>query len=180
MVMMQQYMTPSARQLSRKVAQRATRNGAVQLCRAATSNTTSSSFLPFAPSQTATTRRITTAAIRQEERQTPPTSSATTAGDVPSLTWVNVETRGRVGLITLNRPKALNALSDALMTDLNTALSYLQKQASIGAIILTGSERAFAGILLRFLSASRHLFSGNVLTLAICSDVLQLARISSR
>jgi len=55
-----------------------------------------------------------------------------------------VETRGRVGLITLNRPKALNALNDALMDELGAALLALDADANIGAIVLTGSEKAFA------------------------------------
>ena len=55
-----------------------------------------------------------------------------------------VETRGRVGLITLNRPKALNALNDALMDELGAALLAFDADADIGAIVLTGSEKAFA------------------------------------
>ncbi|WP_250484179.1 enoyl-CoA hydratase [Caballeronia sp. GaOx3] len=55
-----------------------------------------------------------------------------------------VETRGRVGLITLNRPKALNALNDALMDELGTALKAFDADEDIGAIVLTGSEKAFA------------------------------------
>ncbi|KAL4943292.1 hypothetical protein BDV06DRAFT_190157 [Aspergillus oleicola] len=49
-----------------------------------------------------------------------------------------------VGLITLNRPKALNALSSPLFTELNDALSKYDENKEIGAIILTGSEKAFA------------------------------------
>jgi len=49
-----------------------------------------------------------------------------------------------VGVITLNRPKALNALCNALMTDVNAALSEFEADDSVGAIVLTGSERAFA------------------------------------
>lgn len=54
------------------------------------------------------------------------------------------ETRGRVGLITLNRPKALNALNDALMDELGVALKAFDADGDIGAIVLTGSEKAFA------------------------------------
>ena len=50
-----------------------------------------------------------------------------------------------VGLITLNRPKALNALSTPLMLELNQALGDFDKDPEIGAIVLTGSEKAFAG-----------------------------------
>jgi enoyl-CoA hydratase len=55
-----------------------------------------------------------------------------------------VETRGRVGLITLNRPKQLNALNDALMDELGEALLAFDADDGIGAIVLTGSDRAFA------------------------------------
>ena len=55
-----------------------------------------------------------------------------------------VERRGRVGVITLNRPKSLNALCDALVDDLGRALDELEADAGIGAIVLTGSEKAFA------------------------------------
>jgi enoyl-CoA hydratase len=54
------------------------------------------------------------------------------------------ETRGRVGLITLNRPKALNALNDALMDELGDALGRFDADENIGCIIVTGSEKAFA------------------------------------
>ncbi|HYF57949.1 MAG TPA: enoyl-CoA hydratase [Burkholderiaceae bacterium] len=55
-----------------------------------------------------------------------------------------VETRDRVGLITLNRPKALNALNDALMDELGRALLAFDADEGIGAIVITGSDRAFA------------------------------------
>ncbi len=55
-----------------------------------------------------------------------------------------VETRGAVGLVTLNRPKALNALCDQLMVELGTALRAFDADDAVGAIVLTGSEKAFA------------------------------------
>jgi len=57
---------------------------------------------------------------------------------------INVETRGRVGLIALNRPKQLNALNDALMDELGAALKGFDADEAIGAIVLTGSAKAFA------------------------------------
>jgi enoyl-CoA hydratase len=54
------------------------------------------------------------------------------------------ETVGRVAIIRLNRPKALNALCDQLMDELGAALRGYDADPAIGAIILTGSERAFA------------------------------------
>lgn len=47
--------------------------------------------------------------------------------------------------VTLNRPKALNALCSPLFTELNDALSKYDNDKDIGAIIITGSEKAFAG-----------------------------------
>ena len=54
------------------------------------------------------------------------------------------ETRGRVGLITLNRPKALNALNSQLIAELDQALDDFERDPGIGCIVLTGSEKAFA------------------------------------
>ncbi len=55
-----------------------------------------------------------------------------------------VDTRGKVGVITLNRPKAMNALSAALIEELEQALDGFEADPEIGAIVLTGSEKAFA------------------------------------
>jgi enoyl-CoA hydratase len=55
-----------------------------------------------------------------------------------------VEIRGRAGLITLNRPKALNALNDKLMDELGEALLAFDGDEAIGAMVITGSEKAFA------------------------------------
>ena len=55
-----------------------------------------------------------------------------------------VETRGHIGLVTLNRPKALNALSSPLMLELTEALDSFESDNDIRAIVLTGSEKAFA------------------------------------
>uniref|UniRef100_UPI0031DAC5B2 enoyl-CoA hydratase-related protein n=1 Tax=Herbaspirillum seropedicae TaxID=964 RepID=UPI0031DAC5B2 len=57
---------------------------------------------------------------------------------------IQVETHEKVGLIRLHRPKALNALSDDLMTELGEALLAFDAQEEIGCIIITGSEKAFA------------------------------------
>lgn len=55
-----------------------------------------------------------------------------------------VETRGKVGLITLNRPKALNALNTTVLREVVQELKSMDADARIGAIVLTGSEKAFA------------------------------------
>ncbi|WP_112945235.1 MULTISPECIES: enoyl-CoA hydratase [unclassified Rhizobium] len=55
-----------------------------------------------------------------------------------------VETRGAVGLITLNRPQALNALNSTVLKELLQAYAAFEVDDAIGAIVLTGSERAFA------------------------------------
>lgn len=55
-----------------------------------------------------------------------------------------VETHGRVGLIRLNRPAALNALCDQMMDEMGAQLLAFDADPAIGAIVLTGSERAFA------------------------------------
>jgi enoyl-CoA hydratase len=55
-----------------------------------------------------------------------------------------VETRGKVGLITLNRPKALNALNSHLLGEVNQALDGFEADPNVGCIVITGSEKAFA------------------------------------
>ena len=57
---------------------------------------------------------------------------------------IRVEKKGRVGLVTLDRPDALNALNQALITELNAALDDFETDAGIGAVVITGSEKAFA------------------------------------
>jgi len=54
------------------------------------------------------------------------------------------ETRGKVGVVTLDRPNALNALNGALIAELGQAVADFEANEAIGAIVLTGSEKAFA------------------------------------
>ena len=62
------------------------------------------------------------------------------------MAYANIlsEIRGRVGLITLNRAKQLNALNDALMDELGDCLSQFDADERIGVIVITGGEKAFA------------------------------------
>jgi enoyl-CoA hydratase len=55
-----------------------------------------------------------------------------------------IETRGRVGLLRLNRPQALNALNRALMRELGQAIAAFEADGNIGCMVITGSEKAFA------------------------------------
>ncbi len=61
-----------------------------------------------------------------------------------SFELIIAETRGRVGLITLNRPKAMNALNDQVMDEIGQALDGFEADDEVGAIVITGSEKAFA------------------------------------
>lgn len=61
-----------------------------------------------------------------------------------TYTSILVETRGRVGLIALNRPQALNALNNQLMREVMDALEAFDRDDRIGAMVITGSEKAFA------------------------------------
>jgi enoyl-CoA hydratase len=61
-----------------------------------------------------------------------------------SYEFVLTERKGRVGVITLNRPKQMNALNAKLMQELAAALYEFDGDAGIGAIVLTGSDKAFA------------------------------------
>ncbi|KPM91458.1 enoyl-CoA hydratase, partial [Vibrio alginolyticus] len=62
------------------------------------------------------------------------------------MQWQSIllEKRNGVGLITLNRPQALNALNSELISEINQALDQLEKDREIGCIVLAGSEKAFA------------------------------------
>ncbi|KAK0099932.1 hypothetical protein ONS95_013246 [Cadophora gregata] len=75
----------------------------------------------------------------------PAIARAYSAGPAKSYEFIETsEPRPGVGQITLNRPKALNALSTPLITELNTALLAFDASSSISSIILTGSQKAFA------------------------------------
>jgi enoyl-CoA hydratase len=65
-------------------------------------------------------------------------------GAVMTFNYLTIETKQAVGLITLNRPQALNALNAALVSELRQALDALEEDSGIGAIVVTGSEKAFA------------------------------------
>jgi enoyl-CoA hydratase len=61
-----------------------------------------------------------------------------------SYEFINLGRKGRVGVITLDRPKQLNALSPTLMAELGNALAALDADEGIGAIVVAGSEKTFA------------------------------------
>jgi enoyl-CoA hydratase len=61
-----------------------------------------------------------------------------------SYEFIDTEVRGRVGLVTLNRPKQLNALNAKLMQELGAALHAFDADDAIGAIVIAGGEKAFA------------------------------------
>ena len=63
---------------------------------------------------------------------------------MPEYTTILVETHGRVGLVRLNRPQALNALNNTLLRELMDAMLAFDADPGIGAMVITGSERAFA------------------------------------
>ncbi len=73
-----------------------------------------------------------------------PKSPAFIIGGTMAYENIQVETRGRVGLITLDRPSALNALSNALFDELNRALDTFEADEKIGCMVITGSQKAFA------------------------------------
>jgi len=61
-----------------------------------------------------------------------------------SFETIITETRGRVGLIRIHRPQALNALNTTVLREIGAALDGFEADAGIGAIVLTGSDKAFA------------------------------------
>lgn len=86
---------------------------------------------------------------RSKRLITPTTKYYSTAStsQIRNYEFIRVEVTGEknnVGLITLNRPKALNALCDKLMTEVNDAVKYFDREDAIGAVVITGNEKAFA------------------------------------
>jgi enoyl-CoA hydratase len=61
-----------------------------------------------------------------------------------SFETILTETRGKVGLITINRPQTLNALNSTVVAEINAALDTYERDPDIGCIVITGSEKAFA------------------------------------
>ena len=61
-----------------------------------------------------------------------------------SYEFILVEKRARVGLITIHRPKQLNALNDSVMSELGSALAEFDADDGVGAMVITGSDKAFA------------------------------------
>lgn len=78
-------------------------------------------------------------------------SMATSAAGATTATaakpnMLKLRQQGKVGIIQLHRPDALNALCNDLFTELNAALSAYDQNPTIGAIVITGDEKAFAGM----------------------------------
>lgn len=87
--------------------------------------------------------------------------------------------RQSVGLIQLNRPQALNALCEGLMQELSQALEALEKDPQVGAIVITGSEKAFAGRAGCFSppqiwGAGRRVWSPTLFPLAAGADIKEM------
>jgi len=75
-----------------------------------------------------------------------------------SYETIIVETKGRVGIIRLNRPQALNALNAQLNADLTAAIDHFEADDAIGCVIITGSEKAFAaGADIKEMSGKNHM-----------------------
>src|SRR6266850_367302 len=76
----------------------------------------------------------------------PPSHGVAERSQMSSTEYANIllERRGPVGIVTLNRPQALNALNAALIAELGAAFDELESHPAIGAIVLTGNDKAFA------------------------------------
>jgi len=70
--------------------------------------------------------------------------SGTTKGLAMTYETIKSEIRGKVGLITFNRPDVLNAVNSTVIREVNQALDAFEADETIGAIVITGSEKAFA------------------------------------
>ncbi|KAI7900871.1 ClpP/crotonase-like domain-containing protein [Cokeromyces recurvatus] len=91
---------------------------------------------PLSANRSITKRAFSTTFVKRQE--------ITSSSNSKQYEFILTETRGQVGLITLNRPKALNALCSDLFTEINDALRSYDKNDGIGAVVLTGSKKAFA------------------------------------
>jgi 1,4-dihydroxy-2-naphthoyl-CoA synthase len=98
--------------------------------------------------QLALSRTITSAVLSSSSRNSAFIRFLSMSSAFDDAKYENILTSrptSRVALVTLNRPKALNALNAALMKELNEALCAIDADEGIGAIVLTGSDKAFAG-----------------------------------
>jgi enoyl-CoA hydratase/carnithine racemase len=87
------------------------------------------------------------------------------------------EKKGKVGVITLNRPKALNALCQQLVTELNAQLKTFQEDPEVGSIILTGSEKAFAaGADIKEMASQTYMTAYNKDMLAFWHDITTIKK----
>ena len=86
------------------------------------------------------------AAFRTTLRCTPPFQSTIRLMSTQYTNILVSRPAPSVALITLNRPKALNALSSQVMEEVNQAISEVDHDDEVGAVVLTGSDRAFAGM----------------------------------
>ncbi|KAI8885203.1 ClpP/crotonase [Backusella circina FSU 941] len=91
---------------------------------------------PLTANKVAAIRPFSTAFVQRQ--------AVSNVSDGKSYEHIIVETKGKVGLITLNRPKALNALCSDLFTEVNEALRNFDGDNNIGAMVITGSKKAFA------------------------------------
>jgi len=80
----------------------------------------------------------------RQQRASAVRAFSSAATEEEKLVLAEVRGEGKVGLITLNRPKALNALCDKLVKQLNAQLKAFDADPNIGAIVITGSEKSFA------------------------------------
>jgi enoyl-CoA hydratase len=105
-----------------------------------TTTTTTTTTTPTPPRTLVSVNPLATAA----NTFSTPAPRRTLSSSATTLEYLIVEKRDNVGLITLNRPKALNALCDGLIAELNQQLRTMQDDPEIGCVVLTGSDRAFA------------------------------------
>lgn len=93
------------------------------------------------------------------------------------LEYILAETKGNVGVVTLNRPKALNALCDGLIKELNAQLKAFDADPNVGAIVLTGSERSFAaGADIKEMASKTYMEAYNTDMLAFWHDITQIRK----
>eukprot|EP00761_Pharyngomonas_kirbyi_P011719 gb/GECH01011745.1/.p1 GENE.gb/GECH01011745.1/~~gb/GECH01011745.1/.p1 ORF type:complete len:289 (+),score=92.84 gb/GECH01011745.1/:1-867(+) len=86
----------------------------------------------------------TTRSIRSRSSFSQPLIARNFSAKAQNYEYIQVEKKDNAGLVTLNRPKALNALCDGLIKEVLGALREFETDSSVGATVITGSEKAFA------------------------------------
>lgn len=145
------------------------------MCANATANTTKQQYMPTTITCMIQNYRYFSNSNANNNATT--TTAQTNANQTSNLQYLIVSKHDKVVLITLNRPKALNALCDGLVKELNQQLTQFDQDDSVGAIVITGSEKAFAaGADIKEMSSKSFAQAYNTNMLAFWHNLTQIRK----